>query len=48
MDTARLLNANPYIFSRAFQSNEDFLKVRNLLIETYPIIPVDFNWDIHR
>jgi mycothiol synthase len=48
MNTARQLNSNPLIVSRAFQSDEDFLKVRNLLIETYPIIPVDFNWDIRR
>ena len=48
MNTARRLNSNSLIVSRAFQSDEDFLKVRNLLIETYPITPVDFNWDIRR
>jgi hypothetical protein len=28
--------------------DEDFWKVRKLLIETYPITPPDFNWDIRR
>ena len=48
MNTTRRSHSIPAIVSRAFQSDEDFLKVRNLLVETYPITPVDFNWDIRR
>ena len=36
------------IIARPFQDDEDFWRVRNLLIETYPITPVDFNWEIRR
>jgi mycothiol synthase len=35
------------IIARPFH-DEDFWKVRKLLIETYPITPPDFNWDIRR
>ena len=34
------------ITTRPYQSDDDFWRVRNLLIETYPITPPDFNWDI--
>jgi mycothiol synthase len=36
------------IIARPFQREEDFWKVRNLLIETYPITPTDWNWEIRR
>jgi mycothiol synthase len=33
---------------RAPSSDQDFWRVRNLLIETYPITPLGFNWDVRR
>jgi mycothiol synthase len=36
------------ILDRPFRDEADFWRVRDLLIETYPITPVDFNWDIRR
>lgn len=38
----------PFISSRPYQHNEDFWRVRNLLIATYPITPTGFNWEIRR
>ncbi|MCA9910153.1 MAG: hypothetical protein KC519_15955, partial [Anaerolineae bacterium] len=38
---------NPTV-SRPFAGEDDFQRVRNLLIETYPITPVGFNWEIRR
>jgi len=34
--------------TRAMQSDEDFWKVRHLLVETLPITPTGFNWDVRR
>lgn len=34
--------------ARPYQKEADFYKVRNLLIETYPITPLDFNWEVRR
>lgn len=36
------------IYSRPFAGDDDFWRVRNLLVETYPITPLAFNWDIRR
>jgi mycothiol synthase len=36
------------INSRSIRNDDDFWLVRNLLIETHPITPPDFNWDIRR
>lgn len=36
------------ITSRPMQSDEDFWRVRNFLIATYPITPLGFNWDVRR
>jgi mycothiol synthase len=36
------------IITRLIDTDEDWWRVRHLLIETYPITPVDFNWDIRR
>jgi GNAT superfamily N-acetyltransferase len=36
------------IVSRPMQSDEDFWRVRKLLIETYPITPPGFNWEMRR
>lgn len=36
------------IVSRPFQGEADFWRVRQLLIETYPITPTSFNWEIRR
>ena len=38
----------PAIRFRTFQGDGDFGRVHHLLIETYSIIPVGFNWDIRR
>jgi mycothiol synthase len=40
--------ATPCITTRFFQSDDDFWRIRDLLIETYPITPIDFNWEIRR
>jgi len=37
-----------HIVARPFEGQDDYWKVRALLIETYPITPVDFNWEIRR
>ena len=47
MTTFSVLSATQRIIARPFH-DEDFWKVRKLLIETYPITPPDFNWDIRR
>src|SRR5688572_6301142 len=36
------------IVSRPFEGEDDFWRVRDLLIKTYPITPVGFNWEIRR
>jgi hypothetical protein len=36
------------INTRPLQTEEDWWRVRQLLIETYPLTPVDFNWEIRR
>ncbi|MBI5961105.1 MAG: GNAT family N-acetyltransferase, partial [Chloroflexi bacterium] len=36
------------IIARPFQGEQDYWRVRDLLIETFPITPVDFNWEIRR
>jgi len=33
---------------RAYGSEEDFWRVRRLLLETYPISPAEFNWEVRR
>jgi GNAT superfamily N-acetyltransferase len=43
-----MITDTPEIVSRPLQSEADFWKLRNLLIETVPIIPVGFNWDVRR
>jgi len=41
-------NSTPCIRSRPFRDENDWLRGRNLLIETYPIMPLDWNWEIRR
>jgi GNAT superfamily N-acetyltransferase len=36
------------IVARPLQNDEDWWRVRRLLIDTYPITPLDFNWEIRR
>lgn len=36
------------VVSRPFEGEKDFWRVRSLLIDTYPITPVGFNWEIRR
>ncbi len=39
-------NAMQNVTARPFQGEEDFWRVRELLVEAYPITPPGFNWDI--
>lgn len=41
-------NIREAIHSRAYVGSDDFWRVRKLLIETYPITPTGFNWEIRR
>jgi mycothiol synthase len=36
------------IITRLVQADDDWWKVRHLLVDTYPITPSDFNWEIRR
>ncbi len=36
------------VIARPYRDDEDFWRVRDLLIETYPISLPDFNWDVRR
>lgn len=36
------------VIARTFRDDSDFWRVRNLLVETYPITPTAFNWQIRR
>jgi len=36
------------IIARPFRGDKDYRRVRDLLIETYPITPTGFNWEIRR
>lgn len=36
------------ILTRLLQNDEDFWRVHKLLVETVPVTPLDFNWDIRR
>src|SRR5512137_1060341 len=33
---------------RPYRDERDFWRVRELLLETYPITPPDFNWEVRR
>lgn len=37
-----------HLSTRPAAGDQDFWRVRNLLIETYPVTPLGFNWDIRR
>jgi GNAT superfamily N-acetyltransferase len=37
---------NHRTLSKPFQTDEDFWRIRELLVETYPITPTGFNWDV--
>lgn len=39
---------SPRLIARPLQGDRDFWRIRDLLIETYPITPHGFNWDIRR
>jgi mycothiol synthase len=41
-------NPSEQIIARSIRSEDDFWLVRDLLIETWPITPPDFNWDLRR
>jgi ribosomal protein S18 acetylase RimI-like enzyme len=36
------------ILARPYRGDDDFWRVRRLLVETYPITPTGFNWDVRR
>lgn len=40
--------ALPRASARPYRGDDDFWAVRRLLVETYPITPTGFNWDIRR
>lgn len=42
------MTTQPAITSRPFQGDDDYWKVHALLIETYPLTPLDYNWDFRR
>ena len=46
MPAATLIQEFPGVRTRRLQSDDDFWRMRRLLIETTPITPVGFNWDI--
>jgi ribosomal protein S18 acetylase RimI-like enzyme len=41
-------NTAQRVIEMPFRSDEDFWRVRNLLIETHPITPTGFNWEVRR
>jgi GNAT superfamily N-acetyltransferase len=41
-------SGDPQITSRPMQSDEDFWRVRRLLVDTHPFTPVGFNWEVRR
>jgi len=41
-------NQKQRIKERPFESDDDYWRVHNLLIEMYPITPTGFNWEIRR
>ena len=41
-------NTGQRIVARAFRDDDDFWRVRDLLIRTYPITPTGYNWEIRR
>ena len=41
-------STQPHIVTRPYHRDPDYGRVRELLIETYPITPTDFNWEIRR
>ena len=40
--------SGPHLVTRPYQGTADFRRVRDLLIETYPLTPPGFNWEIRR
>ncbi len=44
--TSAIAAGSPRIISRAFRDDADFWSVRDMLVETYPLMPPDFNWDM--
>jgi GNAT superfamily N-acetyltransferase len=44
-----LLEANnAAVISRTLRAEDDFWRIRGLLIDTVPLIPIGFNWDMRR
>jgi mycothiol synthase len=48
MNLFKTVTKTPQLMARPFQDEEDFWRVRNFLIATYPITPTGFNWEIRR
>jgi len=36
------------VTSRSCRGEEDFWTIRDLLLSTYPVTPMGFNWEIRR
>jgi GNAT superfamily N-acetyltransferase len=41
-------STTPNIHTRLMRDDGDFWRMRNLLVETAPLMPVGFNWDVRR
>lgn len=48
MGTIAMLSTQQPVATRLYRSEEDWWRVRTLLIETYRISPPDWNWDVRR
>jgi mycothiol synthase len=48
MTAGDIVNMGQHLKGRPFEGDDDFWLVRNLLIETYPLTPTGFNWEIRR
>ena len=42
------LLSSPRVTSRPFQGDADWWRLRSLLVETVPLTPPCFNWDVRR
>jgi predicted N-acetyltransferase YhbS len=48
MVSSMIVETSHKIHSRPFEGEADFWRVRELLVETYPLTPLGFNWEIRR
>ena len=48
MTSITVHSAQERVVARPYRDDDDFWRVRDLLVETYPITLPDFNWDVRR